>query len=354
VALEAPAFVISASSHSAALFRQASQLFIDGAGVAEPSGLAVTQNGVANMSVNVAAGTLWMPGTLGATTGFGSNVNAQTAYGLPSSKTAQGMYAAYQDGTVNLSISAADPTNPRIDIVTAAVQDAQYAGSTNLPVLQIITGTPNASPSAPSAPASSVVLAQVAVAAGVTSIVTANITDVRPMLSVRSSVTRTSGTAQYPTHPITGQYVDDAYLNALLRWTGSAWVPPSPQTYLHTDTIVSGPPAVTTGVNGVTSGLALPTLPYATLLKVSALCYIHQATSTDVCEAIVQQNSSTVMAADMTGSYASPSMHKVFAVAAGVSPGTWQLLLSKISGSGSSATVVDNERTWLQISVEAA
>lgn len=182
--LEAPAYVISASSHSAALFRQTLQGLIDGYGVTDSASLAITQNGTPNMSVNVAAGVIYCPGTLGATSGFYANSNAQTAYGLPSSMTSQGGYAAYNDATVNLTISAADPTNPRIDLVVASIQDAQYSGSNNQPVLQVITGTPAPSPSAPSAPASSVVLAQIAVAANATSIVTANITDERPTLGL--------------------------------------------------------------------------------------------------------------------------------------------------------------------------
>lgn len=179
--LETPPYVVSASSHSAALFRQTAQSLISGAGVVGSGDLAITQNGTPNMSVNVAAGVVWMPGTLGATGGMPSNLNSQ-GYGLPSGLTAQGSYAAYQDATVNLVIAAADPTNPRKDIVCASVQDAAYSGSNNQCVLQVVTGTPAPSPSAPNAPASSVVLAEIAVGAGVTSIVTANITDKRPYL----------------------------------------------------------------------------------------------------------------------------------------------------------------------------
>ncbi len=183
MALQSPAYVISADSHSAELFRRASQSLISGAGVV-PGGLTCTANGTPNMSVNVAAGQVWIPGTLGSTSGLTTNTTAQTTYGLPASLTSQGAYYAYNDGTVNLAISTADPTNPRIDLICAVVQDAQYAGSTNTPVLLVITGTPAASPAVPSAPASTVVLAQVAVAASAASIVTANITDERPVLAL--------------------------------------------------------------------------------------------------------------------------------------------------------------------------
>ena len=228
MALESPAFVISADSHSAALFRQTLQTLISGAGITEAGDLAITQNGTPNMSVNVAAGTIWMPGTLGGTAGFGNNINAQTTYGLGGGKTSQGMYCGYQDASVNLVISTADPTNPRIDLVVAAIQDAQYSGSTNTPVLQVITGTPAPSPSAPSAPASAVVLAQVAVAASVSSIVTANIADKRPVLAVNGGIVRAaSAGGQRPANPVTGDYIDDP-TSRLLRYNSSlgGWASP--------------------------------------------------------------------------------------------------------------------------------
>ena len=185
MALESPAYVISASSHSAELFRRTAQTGLYGTGVvATPglTGLQVQQNGTPNMSVNVIAGMVWIPGTLGATAGMQTNGASQTAYGLPATFTSQGSYCAYQDGTVNLGIAAADPTNPRIDIICASIQDAQYAGSNNQAVLQVVTGTPAPSPSPPSPPASSVILAKVSVAAAATSVVTANITDQRAMI----------------------------------------------------------------------------------------------------------------------------------------------------------------------------
>ena len=142
--------------------------------------LQVAAQSTPNMSVQVYAGMILVPGTLGSTTGWYVNNTAQTGYGLPSDFTSQGAYCFYNDGTVTLDIATADPSNPRIDIVCASVEDAQYQGSNNEPVLQVITGTPGASPSAPSAPATSVVLAQISVPAGATSITNADITDERP------------------------------------------------------------------------------------------------------------------------------------------------------------------------------
>lgn len=111
------------------------------------------------MSVNVASGLVVVDGT--------------------QDTTHQGSYVCLNDAVVNLTIAAADPTNPRIDIVVAQVQDSQYSGATDAWKLAVVTGTPAPSPSAPALPANAVLLANVAVAANATSIVSANITDKR-------------------------------------------------------------------------------------------------------------------------------------------------------------------------------
>lgn len=120
--------------------------------------LAVTQNGAPNMSVNVASGQAYIPGTEG---------------------TKQATYVVVNDATKNVTITAADGSNPRIDIIVAKVQDSVYSGAVNSWSLVVVTGTPAGSPAVPTAPANSITLAQIAVGAGVTSIVTGNITDRR-------------------------------------------------------------------------------------------------------------------------------------------------------------------------------
>jgi hypothetical protein len=78
-----------------------------------------------------------------------------------------------------LTITTADPTNPRIDRVVVTVNDAYYTGSLNNVVLQVLAGTPAGSPTAPATPANSISLATIAVAAGALSISSGNITDTR-------------------------------------------------------------------------------------------------------------------------------------------------------------------------------
>lgn len=112
------------------------------------------------MNVAVAVGTAWVPGTDAA---------------------GQGNYLADNPTSTTVAVTAANPSNPRIDRVVADINDPAYTGSGS-PVftLQVIAGTPAGSPVAPATPASAISLATVAVAAGAVAIVAGNITDTRP------------------------------------------------------------------------------------------------------------------------------------------------------------------------------
>ncbi len=141
------------------LFQAVGQMHGTSAGVTSFTALQVTERGAgANMSVDVAAGGAVLDGT---------------------EDTHQGHYHLYVDATENLAIAAADATYPRIDLVVAKVADSEYSGATDAGALAVVTGTPAASPAQPSAPANSLVLAAVAVAAGAATVVNANITDLR-------------------------------------------------------------------------------------------------------------------------------------------------------------------------------
>jgi hypothetical protein len=108
-----------------------------------------------------------------------------------------GVYVCHNDDIFDVTIAAADPTLPRKDLVIARVYDAvDDVGSRNEWAIEPVKGTANAVPVAPAAPAGAVVLAQITVPAGVTSIVTANITDVRPYTVALGGVLPVSGQTQ--------------------------------------------------------------------------------------------------------------------------------------------------------------
>jgi hypothetical protein len=127
----------------------------------------VQQAGAPNMTVDVLAGHALIAGSEAAK---------------------QAVYSCFNDATVNKAIAASDPSLPRIDIVVAKVQDTQYSGAVNSWSLAVVTGTPAGSPAVPTAPNNSIILAQVAVAAGVTSIVNANISDKRIYLAATGAI----------------------------------------------------------------------------------------------------------------------------------------------------------------------
>jgi len=115
-------------------------------------GLAVSERGAgANMSVDVAAGSAWIDGT---------------------------KYT--ESSTVNLTISAADATYDRKDLVT-------YDSNTSNPI--VTTGTAAATPEPPDIPSGNILLAIVDVAAGATQITSADITDGRAMLDTNVVLT---------------------------------------------------------------------------------------------------------------------------------------------------------------------
>lgn len=215
MAVQATPYVITALSHSAELFRRELQFGLPlgsaggvmpatavasanlTAGVAGCSDLRVNAPG-SGMSVLINAGQIVVPGSLGSGSGYGIG----TGYGFPTvtlnggspptvasnaaatsvQLTTQGAYYCYNDnsaGQVSLVISASNATNPRIDVVIAQVEDAQYSGSNNDWKLAVVTGTAAASPTVPALPANAVRLAYVWIPANSTSVTAGNILDLR-------------------------------------------------------------------------------------------------------------------------------------------------------------------------------
>jgi hypothetical protein len=158
MALVTPPSWLQAGSYPAESDRLNAQALYATTGIIGSASMAVTPNSPAGMSVRVATGWAAVVGT---------------------TKPNMGVYTAYNDATTVLTVTTADPTNPRIDRVVMTIRDAYYTGAFNDVIYQVIAGTPAGSPTAPATPANSISLATIAVGAGVTSILAANITDTR-------------------------------------------------------------------------------------------------------------------------------------------------------------------------------
>ena len=159
--LQPPSFMQNRTDHTA----QEDRLFL--AGLVKPSGGIGTLSSIAgvnlvraqaspNMSVIVHRERFFIPGT---------------------EDTNQGVYHGFNDADLTVTIAAASPTLPRIDIICASIQDSFYSGGSNQFNLGAITGTPASSPVPPTAPANSITIANIAVAANATSVTNANITN---------------------------------------------------------------------------------------------------------------------------------------------------------------------------------
>jgi hypothetical protein len=189
MALRTPPSWLQNGSHPAENDRLSMQAFIASTGIIGTSSLEVTQNSPVGMSVLIAAG--W-GGILGTTQ---SNM---------------GVYQFYNDASAVATITTANPSNPRIDRVCITVSDAYYTGALNQVAINVVAGTPAASPVAPATPDNSISLATIAVAAGATTITTANITDTRVNVSTNlptgdltevqagTGITVTNGTGPIP------------------------------------------------------------------------------------------------------------------------------------------------------------
>lgn len=177
--------------------------------------LSVTQTGSPSMAVVIKSGFALIPGTEGSK---------------------QGVYSVGNDADVTLSITAAHPTLPRIDIVCFKVQDTAYSGGVNSSSLVVVTGTAAASPAAPAAPANSLTMAQVAVAAAATTIVNANITDTRYYLAGPGGVIQCTSTTRPGTGTIPfGTPIYETDTGKRWHWhKDSSWFPDAPITVVKT------------------------------------------------------------------------------------------------------------------------
>jgi len=183
MALRTPPSWLQNGSHPAENDRLTTQAIWKTTGIINAADLAVTANSPVGMSVVVASGWAAIVGT------YQANM---------------GTYMVYNDAATTLTVTAANPSNPRIDIVVATVNDAYYTGSLNSVVFQVVAGTPAGSPVAPSTPTNSILLATLAVGAGVTTITSANITDNRVLST--SPIASTISLANVETEIFMGAY----------------------------------------------------------------------------------------------------------------------------------------------------
>lgn len=122
--------------------------------------------------------------------GSGMNVKVDSGQAL-----IRGHYYS-NTATVTLTVTAANPTNPRIDLVVLELDP-----SANTIVLRVVAGTPAGSPVAPAlvqtdAGVYQLKMAEIAVAANAFSITAPNVTDTRPFLATAADLAAAVTTLQ--------------------------------------------------------------------------------------------------------------------------------------------------------------
>jgi hypothetical protein len=158
MALHTPPSWLQNASHPAENDRLTTQALWATTGIVAPTSMAVTANSPVAMNVYVADGWAVVVGDI---------------------QPDMGAYVFYNDAPVLLTITTANATEPRWDLIVATVNDSYYSGSSDNVVYQVIAGTPASSPTVPATPQNSIALAKVYVAAAALAINPADITDLR-------------------------------------------------------------------------------------------------------------------------------------------------------------------------------
>lgn len=159
-------------------------------------------------------------GAMAVNAGSGMNVVVSAGYCcVPAVASIQGGYIFGLMNSGTLTVAAADPSSPRIDLVVARVFDLGTSSSTC--DVELVTGVPAGSPSAPAAPAASIVLAQILVPAAAASITSANITDERDYVVAPGGVLPIANAASAPAVPAT-QAMIQLDTGAIVTGSGTA------------------------------------------------------------------------------------------------------------------------------------
>lgn len=134
------------------------------------------------MGVTVAAGAAWVRATTG---------------------TRNGAYHVINDGPVDLTLTAANATNPRVDRIVLTVNDsADLSSATDTPALAVVDGTATAGATlanltgVAAQPANSLTLAYVLVGAAATSVTAANVGNLADPYGTAQGIAAASGGVQ--------------------------------------------------------------------------------------------------------------------------------------------------------------
>jgi hypothetical protein len=168
----------------------------------------------------VAAGVFPGGGAMAVSAGSGLSVVVAAGYCcVPNATAAQGGYVFGTMVAQTLTLAAADPVNPRIDLIVATVNDLGSSASSCS--VAVVTGTPATPAVAPSAPSPSLILSQVTVNAQAASLTSANLADQRTYVVAPGGILPIANAAAAPAVPAT-QLMYNISSGTLVQGTGTA------------------------------------------------------------------------------------------------------------------------------------
>lgn len=120
-----------------------------------------------------------------------------------------GMYFSYNDGAYEVAIPSAGSLS-RYDLIVLRIYDSSVSGSVNEARIEVISGTPAASPRIPSVPLSAIAIAAVRVNKGTTGVQSSDLSDQRTIAQMNGGVQGNVDTSQAsrlnqiatPTNPV--------------------------------------------------------------------------------------------------------------------------------------------------------
>ncbi len=159
-------------------------------------------------------------GAMAVTASSGLNVQVAAGYCcVPHPTAGQGGYIFGTLTAQTLSLAAADPVNPRIDLIVARVYDT--ANSSSYCDVEVITGVAATPAVTPSTPSAAIALASVSVPAAAVALASGAVTDLRTYVVAPGGVLPIANSAAAPAVPST-QIMYDMSRNLLVKGTGSS------------------------------------------------------------------------------------------------------------------------------------
>jgi hypothetical protein len=203
--LRQPAYFQSAS-HPADVWRNEFAAFVSQGGVAGPYDLLPGTSPTGGMRVRFAAGSMFWVGTL----------------------PFQGVYHAVNDSFYETTLTGANPTQPRIDIVVARLKDPDFSSPGAAWDIIPLTGTPALQPTAPTGlvQPGDEVLAYASVGAAVTSLTAAKITDKRRLARFTDARDVGSKADRDALQPYNGMVIYRTDLQQRQWYMGGQWYSP--------------------------------------------------------------------------------------------------------------------------------